>query len=106
MNCRVRAQHGRSWQRRGKTGAAKCKDRVSSKMRERHGSAGVVLPSLVMVAEPPLGLDALFGGRFACPFAPRACPLPFKTRARNLPVCDCALRATCSGVPVAMILPP
>src|SRR5579859_3893890 len=40
------------------------------KIRERHGSAGVLFPFRI-VAEPPLGLDAPLGGRFACPFARR-----------------------------------
>jgi hypothetical protein len=34
-------------------------------MRERHGSVEVVLLPSVMLAEPPLGLDAPFGERFA-----------------------------------------
>src|SRR5438445_11943500 len=70
-----------------------------SGMNELHGSAAGILAPLETVAEGPVGLDAPFAGRFACPF-------PFSTRARKRPVCDCVLRATCSGVPVAIILPP
>src|SRR5258708_28775269 len=80
-------------------------DRQKSPHRNRteisklHGSAGGFLAPFEIVAEGPAGLDALFAGRFAWPF-------PFRTRARKRPVCDCALRATCSAVPLPMILPP
>src|SRR5216684_381362 len=73
--------------------------RVRTEMRWLHGSAGGILAPLEMIAEGPAGLDAPFAGRFAWPF-------PFSTRARKRPVCDCVFRATCSGVPVAIILPP
>src|SRR5260370_16130446 len=73
--------------------------RIRTEMNELHGSAGGILAPLEIVAEGPAGLDAPFAGRFAWPF-------PFRTRERKWPVCDCVLRGTCSGVPVAIILPP
>src|SRR5580693_3201335 len=70
-----------------------------SEINELHDSAAGILLPLAIVAEAPPGLDAPFMGRFAC-------PLPFRTRARKRPVCDCAFRTTCSGVPVAITFPP
>src|SRR5467141_708881 len=72
---------------------------VRAEMSELHGSAGGILAPLEIVGEAPAGLDAPFAGRFAWPF-------PLRTRARKWPVCDCVFLATCSGVPVAIILPP
>src|SRR5216684_1524548 len=73
--------------------------RIRTVMNELHGSAGGILAPLEIAAEGPAGLDAPIGGRFAWPF-------PFRTRERKWPVCDCVLRATCSGVPVAILLAP
>src|SRR5229473_7725312 len=73
--------------------------RIRTEMNELHGSAGGILAPLEIVGEGPAGLDAPFAGRFAWPF-------PFRTRERKWPVCDCVFLATCSGVPVAIILPP
>src|ERR1700687_2448750 len=69
-----------------------CCDKAET--RVRHGSTGKVFAPLETAAEGPAGFDAPFAGRFAW-------PLPLRTRARYRPVCDCVLRATCSGVPVA-----
>src|ERR1700733_15986207 len=64
-----------------------------------HGSREGGCTPFAIVAEGPVVLDAPLAGRFAWPLALRA-------RARKRPVWDCVLRATCSGVPVAMIFPP
>src|SRR5207245_10000499 len=70
-----------------------------TKIRVRHGSAGGIRAPLEIVAEAPFGLDAHLACRFAW-------PLPFNTRTRKRPVCDCPLRPTCSAVPVAPTFPP
>src|ERR1700744_870939 len=82
----------------------------ATEIRGGHDSEDGALAPGSIVAEGLVDLDAAEGWRFAC------CPLgtglgwplawAASARARNLPVCDWALRATCSGVPVAMILPP
>ena len=58
----------RSREEKDKHGTEKRECGISCESREHHGSAEAVLFPFVMVAEPPLGLDAPFGGRFARPF--------------------------------------
>src|SRR4029077_1737880 len=54
------------------------------------------------VCAEPLGLADAELVPLCVPFPLR----PLRARARNVPVCDCELRATCSGVPAATTRPP
>src|SRR5215472_3129994 len=59
----VRRSHEETYKR----GTEKLECGISGESRERHGSAEPVFFPVAVVAEPPLGLDAPFGGRFARP---------------------------------------
>jgi len=75
---------------------------IERKISKLHGSARGILAPLAIVAESAcLVWMRRSGARFCL-----AVSVSAPARKESAPVCDCALRATCSGVPVAMILPP
>ena len=89
----------RGGENQGDEGDAKRPSRALEKTGTHHDCGEEFPAPFAIVLEGTLDLDAPFAGRFAWPLAA-------KTRLRNRPVCECELRAICSGVPVATILPP